>query len=186
MWNEENVMKGKNGASRLIPYRSPELELYRDLPVCKSFDEVEKITPRNSGEIVVVNATERVVNEYLNQKFGNRNIYDFMELYFNWLVGRPIYFSITAPMITCILRKVYNVNQLNNQSEIMFSKRASSVLKRWHDSSVCLLTLVECQFDIDKYHSKFLGYCPAKTEHYRYQIMSSIQCDFTILYERIG
>jgi hypothetical protein len=162
--------------------------LCQNLPICNSRADIEKIKPRNEAGIEIIKTDEVITEEYLNKKFDTCNLYDFMELYFVLRFGQAFVIPITAQHVVCVLRKVSNAKMAKELSapsdQYSFDQFSIKVAMNMHNTSVYMVTLIECNFDISK--CQLDGWYYHEARQYRYQIKLSIYGDMSIMYQKIG
>jgi hypothetical protein len=186
MRNEKNIIKGEGiSTSCLTLNQSSESGISQDLPICSSCEDIERSVPKNEGENFAFNASEVVIHEYVKKIFYDRNVYDFMELYFMLHYNKSYIIPIASSQVTCILRKASNVEQLTNGFKEQQQSADNEFALKLHNSEY-VLTLIECSFDISDLKFQSDDYCFYMTEHYRFQIKSSSNSNLTIIYEKIG
>jgi hypothetical protein len=180
----ERLIEGQTCLDRAVQEGVPESTLYEVLPECNTVAKIEKAAPKKAEESSVFNTDERIINEYLNKNFGFRTIYDFEAFYIQQHIKQPLLIPIVAPFITCVLRKVSDADALikNMQHHQVPVELVADGMQNLHDSSVYILTLIECEFDLPQYQEDLPGYSYETDEMYL-RIKSSPQFDLTIFYQ---
>lgn len=160
----------------------------KDLPIHAKQDEIAAQEPKRNGGVSCFYAMKDDANIYLKEKF-KMDLCEFIKLYTSRILEGGIYLPICAPLFVCVFRKENDIEllkqQLENHQSLVVSYPFSSqgTIPNLHDSSIYILTLIECEFSLGKYRV-----APTAMYHvgeeYSFLIKMSSQQDITILYER--
>lgn len=176
----------------VIPFRifeNNQWEVEKSLQQFPKLNSTSELNAKISATPAQIFSTpEKILDNFLKEKFGNIGIAEFMKIYTKMHVGEAFSLPVVTPVINCLFGSCDNLDLLSQiladyQSSLKKNVFGNTFLN-FHTDAIYKFTLIHAT-GLKKSKNKFYTGYYHKTEHFCFFIQSSAQFDLTIVYEEL-